>query len=75
MTKEGLLKRLRDIEWEDFEMKEAKGGIPIDVGEGQCFLKHCRRLVIARHLSATHLPYAGARNHLGKLSAHNAQIT
>lgn len=28
MTKEELLDRLKDIEWDDFEIKEASGGIP-----------------------------------------------
>ncbi len=33
MTKEELLKRLGDIEWEDFEVKEATGGIPKSMWE------------------------------------------
>ena len=28
MTKEELLERLNDIEWNDFEVKEASGGLP-----------------------------------------------
>lgn len=28
MTKEELLGRLKDIEWDDFEVKEASAGIP-----------------------------------------------
>ena len=28
MNKEGLIKKLEDIEWEDFEVKEAKSEIP-----------------------------------------------
>ena len=28
MTKEDLIKRLEDIEWEDFEVKEAKSSVP-----------------------------------------------
>ena len=28
MTKEELLERLNDIEWDDFEVKEASGGLP-----------------------------------------------
>ena len=33
MTKEELLKRLNDIEWEDFEVKEASGGLPKSMWE------------------------------------------
>jgi len=33
MTEEELLKRLSDIEWEDFEVKEATGGIPKSMWE------------------------------------------
>ena len=33
MTKEELLRRLNDIEWEDFEVKEATGGIPKSMWE------------------------------------------
>ncbi len=33
MTKEELLKRLSDIEWDDFEAKEASGGIPKSMWE------------------------------------------
>ena len=33
MTKEELLKRLNDIEWDDFEVKEATGGIPKSMWE------------------------------------------
>ncbi len=28
MTKEELLNKLNDIEWDDFEVKDASGGIP-----------------------------------------------
>ncbi len=33
MTKEELLGRLNDIEWDDFEVKEASGGIPKSMWE------------------------------------------
>lgn len=33
MTKEELLERLNDIEWKDFEIKEASGGIPKSMWE------------------------------------------
>ncbi|WP_289757001.1 AlbA family DNA-binding domain-containing protein, partial [Muribaculum intestinale] len=33
MTKEELLARLNDIEWDDFELKEASGGIPKSMWE------------------------------------------
>lgn len=33
MTKEELLKRLNDIEWDDFEVKEATGGLPKSMWE------------------------------------------
>ncbi len=33
MTKEELLNRLNDIEWDDFEVKEASGGIPKSMWE------------------------------------------
>lgn len=33
MTKEELLQRLNDIEWEDFEVKEASGGLPKSMWE------------------------------------------
>lgn len=33
MTKEKLLTRLKDIEWDDFEVKEASGGIPKSIWE------------------------------------------
>lgn len=33
MTKEELLNRLKDIEWDDFEVKEASGGIPKSMWE------------------------------------------
>ncbi|WP_300965035.1 helix-turn-helix domain-containing protein [uncultured Muribaculum sp.] len=33
MTKEELLARLNDIEWNDFEVKEASGGIPKSMWE------------------------------------------
>ncbi len=33
MTKEKLLERLKDVEWDDFEVKEASGGLPKSVWE------------------------------------------
>ncbi len=33
MTKEELLQRLNDIEWDDFEVKEASGGLPKSIWE------------------------------------------
>lgn len=33
MTKEELLDRLNDIEWNDFEVKEASGGLPSSMWE------------------------------------------
>lgn len=33
MTKEELLQRLREIEWDDFEVKEASGGLPKSMWE------------------------------------------
>ncbi|MDE5880108.1 MAG: putative DNA binding domain-containing protein [Muribaculaceae bacterium] len=33
MTKEELLNRLNDIEWDDFEVKEASGGLPKSIWE------------------------------------------
>ncbi len=36
MTKEELLNRLSDIEWNDFEVKEATGGIPKSMWETVC---------------------------------------
>ena len=33
MTKEELLDRLKDIEWDDFEVKEASGGVPKSIWE------------------------------------------
>ncbi len=33
MTKEELLQRLDDIEWYDFEVKEASGGLPKSMWE------------------------------------------
>ncbi len=33
MTKEELLARLNDIEWNDFEVKEASGGLPKSMWE------------------------------------------
>ena len=33
MTKEELLQRLNDIEWDDFEVKEASGGLPKSMWE------------------------------------------
>lgn len=33
MTKEELVARLRDIEWEDFEVKEAKSELPKNIWE------------------------------------------
>ena len=33
MTKEELIRRLQDIEWEDFEVKEAKHELPKNIWE------------------------------------------
>ena len=33
MTKEELIARLNDIEWNDFEVKEALGGLPKSIWE------------------------------------------
>lgn len=33
ITKEELLNRLKDIEWDDFEVKEASGGLPKSMWE------------------------------------------
>lgn len=33
MTKEELVARLRDIEWDDFEVKAAKSELPKNIGE------------------------------------------
>lgn len=33
MTKEELLERLKNVEWDDFEVKEASGGLPKSVWE------------------------------------------
>lgn len=33
MSKEELLQRLNDIEWDDFEVKEASGGLPKSMWE------------------------------------------
>ncbi len=33
MTKEELIKRINDLEWEDFEAKEAKGELPKNIWE------------------------------------------
>ena len=32
MTKEELVARPQDLEWEDFEVKAAKGGLPKNTG-------------------------------------------
>ena len=45
MTKEELVARLRDIEWDDFEVKAAKSDLPKKhLGDCQCFLKLLRLL-------------------------------
>ena len=31
MTKEELIKRINDLEWEDFEVKEAKSELPKNI--------------------------------------------
>ena len=36
MTKEELLARLNDIEWNDFEVKDASGGLPKSMWETVC---------------------------------------
>ena len=36
MTKEELLTRLKDIEWDNFEVKEASGGVPKSMWETIC---------------------------------------
>ncbi len=36
MTKEELLQRLADIEWDDFEVKEAKGELPKNIWDTVC---------------------------------------
>ena len=33
MTKDELLSRLQDIEWDDFEVKEAKSELPKNISE------------------------------------------
>jgi hypothetical protein len=33
MTKDDLIQRLQDIEWDDFEVKEARGGFPRAFGK------------------------------------------
>lgn len=33
MTKEELLRKIEDIEWDDFEVKEAKGELPKSIWE------------------------------------------
>jgi hypothetical protein len=38
MTKEELLARLNDIEWNDFEIKEASGGLPRKIDRENCHL-------------------------------------
>lgn len=45
MTKEELLQRLDDIEWYDFEVKEASGGLAKSMWETvSAFFQHRRRL-------------------------------
>ena len=47
MTKEELLERLNDIEWNDFEVKEASGA-EFDVGNSERVFKYCRRMDCGR---------------------------
>jgi len=46
MNKSELIEKLEDIEWEDFEVKEAKSEIPKNACTN-CFgiFKYCRRVV------------------------------
>lgn len=44
MTKEELVARLRDIEWEDFEVKTAKSDLPKNIWESVSALKYLRRM-------------------------------
>ena len=45
MTKEELIDRINDIEWEDFEAKEAKSELPKNIwGNRKCIRQHFRRM-------------------------------
>lgn len=41
MTKEELVARLQDIEWDDFEVKAAKGALPKSIWETVCAFSNC----------------------------------
>lgn len=43
MTKEELIERLKDIEWEDFEVKSAKSELPKNVWESVSAFANCSR--------------------------------
>lgn len=42
MTKEELIDRINDIDWEDFEAKEAKSELPKYMGDPKCIRQHFR---------------------------------
>lgn len=45
MTKDELVARLHDIEWDDFEVKAAKSNLPKKhLGDSQCILQLFRRM-------------------------------
>ena len=41
MTKEELLKRLRSVEWDDFEVKAAKSDLPKNIWETVSAFSNC----------------------------------